>query len=58
MAQLSTCCTLPQNYFFSGKDKLAGAIPTKDNNTPAVSHILTFIAAVALLIISALFSVA
>ena len=37
----SACHTLPQNLLLDGKNKIAGAAPTKVNNTPAVSRAST-----------------
>ena len=45
MARSSAHRTLLQNLFFGGKDELAGAFSTKDNNISAVSFALTFTAA-------------
>ena len=41
MARSSACRTLSQNPSLSGKDKLAGAAPTKSNNISGVSYALT-----------------
>ena len=38
MAWSSAHCTFPQNLPFGGKDELANAIPTKGNNTSAISR--------------------
>ena len=48
---------LPQNFFLGGKDKLIGAALIEGNNTPATSHISTPTAAIAPVVVFALFSV-
>ena len=56
MAWSSARRTPPQNPALSRKEWFAGASPTKDNNTPAVSDAPT--PTVALLVVFALFSLA
>ena len=56
MARFPACRSLPQNPHLGAKEKLAGATPTKGNNTPAVSSTPT--PAIAPLVISALSSLA
>ena len=58
MAQSSAYHTLFQNLFFDGKDKFAGTIPIKGNNTLAMLYTSTSATAIASLFISVLFSVA
>ena len=58
MAWFFVCRTLFQNLLLDSKDKFAGVVLTKSNNTPAMSRASTFATAVAPLVIFALLSVA
>ena len=53
MTRFSACHTLSQNFFLGGKDKLAGAALTEDNNTTTVSRAPTLAAAVVLPVVFA-----